>query len=215
MLRFCFLSSLVEFHPAVAMRSCFMSRIAEFHPAIAKRRSWKCLSQSGARAAIFVFWSAWINKVGIGYCILAIWRNLSNSFKLLQKRNWKFLSQSEPWWPSLFSDRPKIHKFWRGHWVTASSQVSLNFVEGLHRPGEVKKCLSQSEAKAAMFVFGLAWKTQTWKRMYILAFCQSSWNSVQRFVSCQNSGKLMSPDGWRTVNTQSQKCTWEFSSVLC
>ena len=61
--------------------------------------------------------------------------------------------------PSCFSDRPKKHKLGRGRWDLAYCQVSSNSVQRYER--RRRKCLSQSEARAAILFFWSAWKTQT------------------------------------------------------
>ena len=61
--------------------------------------------------------------------------------------------------PFCFSDRPEKHKLGRGHWDLASCQVSLNSVQWFQRRS--RKCLSQSEARAAILFFRSARKTQT------------------------------------------------------
>ena len=58
--------------------------------------------------------------------------------------------------PSCFSDQPEKHKFGRGRWDFGSCQVSLNSVQWFQRRS--KKCLSQSEATAAI-LFWSAEKT--------------------------------------------------------
>ena len=58
--------------------------------------------------------------------------------------------------PSCFSDRPKKHKLGRGRWDLASCQVSLNSVQRFQRRS--RKCLSQSEARAAILFFQSARK---------------------------------------------------------
>ena len=70
------------------------------------------LFKESARAANFVYWSAWKIKLG------------------------------------------------RGRWDLASCQVSLNSFQRFQ--GRSWKCLSQSEATAAILFFWLARKTQTW-----------------------------------------------------
>ena len=60
----------------------------------------------------------------------------------------------------LFTDRPRKQKLGRGRWDLASCQVSLNSIEWFQRRS--RKCLSQSEAKAAIFFFQSARKTWTW-----------------------------------------------------
>ena len=51
----------------------------------------------------------------------------------------------------LFFDRPEKHKLGRGHWDLASCQVSLNSVQRFQRRS--RKCLSQSEVRAAILFF--------------------------------------------------------------
>ena len=61
----------------------------------------------------------------------------------------------------LFTDRPeKKNKLIREHWDLASCQVLLNSVQRFQRRS--RKCLSQSEARAAILFFWSARKTQTW-----------------------------------------------------
>ena len=62
--------------------------------------------------------------------------------------------------PSCFSDRPEKHKLGRGRWDLVFCQVSLNSVQRFQRRS--RKCLSQSEARAAILFFRSAQKTQTW-----------------------------------------------------
>ena len=59
---------------------------------------------------------------------------------------------------SWFSDRSRKHRLGRGIWDLASSQVSAYAIHRLQ--GKSRKCLSQSEARAATFVFRSARKTQ-------------------------------------------------------
>ena len=69
-------------------------------------------------------------------------------------------ANQRPGRPSCFSDRPEKHKLGRGCWDLASCQVSLNSVQWYQRKSW--KWLSQSEARAVILFFRLAWKTQTW-----------------------------------------------------
>ena len=73
--------------------------------------------------------------------------------------------------PSCFSDRPEKHKLGRGCWDLASCQVWLNSVQWFQRRS--RKCLSQSEAGAAILFFWSARKTQTWKRTWRSWFLSS------------------------------------------
>ena len=58
-------------------------------------------------------------------------------------------ANQKPGRPSCFSDRPAKHKLGRGRWELASCQISLNSVQRFQRRS--RKCLSQSEARAAIF----------------------------------------------------------------
>ena len=69
-------------------------------------------------------------------------------------------ANQRPGRPSSFSDRPEKHKVGRGRWDLASCQDSLNSVQRFQRRS--RKCLSQSEARAAVLFFRSAQKTQTW-----------------------------------------------------
>ena len=60
-------------------------------------------------------------------------------------------ANQRPGWPSCFTDRPEKHKLGRGRWNLASCQVSLNSVQRFQRRS--RKCLSQSEARAAILFF--------------------------------------------------------------
>ena len=53
--------------------------------------------------------------------------------------------------PSCFSDRPENYKLGWGHWDLASCRVSLSSVKRFQRRS--RKCLSQSEARAAILFF--------------------------------------------------------------
>ena len=59
-----------------------------------------------------------------------------------------------------FSDPPEKHKLGRGRWDLASYQVSMNSFQRCQRRS--RKCLSPSEARAAILFFRSARKTQTW-----------------------------------------------------
>ena len=126
-----------------------------------QRRSRKCLSQSEARAAILFFPIGPKNT------------NLVEDIEILLpvKFDWILFSgfrgevenvsaNQRPGRPSCFSDRSEKHKLGRGHWDLASCQVWLNSVQRFQRRS--RKCLSQSEARAAILFFGSARKTQTW-----------------------------------------------------
>ena len=72
----------------------------------------------------------------------------------------KVSANQRPGRQSCFSDRPEKHKLGRWRWDLASCQVSLNSIKRFQRRS--RKCLSQSEARAAILFFRSAQKTQTW-----------------------------------------------------
>ena len=80
-------------------------------------------------------------------------------------------ANQRPGRPFCFSDRPEKHKLGRRRWDLASCQVSLNSVQRLQRRSW--KCLSQSEARAAILFFWSARKTQTWQRALRSCFLSS------------------------------------------
>ena len=125
-----------------------------------QRRSRKCLSQSEARAAILFFRSARkTNLVEVVKILLPVkfrWIPFSGFRGEVENVS----ANQRPGQPSCFSDRPKKHKLGRGRWDFASCQVSLNSIQRFQRRSQ--KCLSQSEARAAILFFRSARKTQTW-----------------------------------------------------
>ena len=126
-----------------------------------QRRSWKYLSQSEARAAILFFWSAQKTQ------------NLLEDVEILLPVKFRWIpfsgfrgevenvpTNQRPGRPSCFSDRPEKHNLRRGRWHLASCEVSFNSVQRFERRS--RKCLSQSEAMAAILFFRSPRKTQTW-----------------------------------------------------
>ena len=82
--------------------------------------------------------------------------------------------------PFCFSDPPEKQQLGRELWQFTSCQVSLNFVQRFQRRS--RKCLSQSEARAAILFFpDLPEKHIRGRRHWELASYQVSLNSVQRF----------------------------------
>ena len=97
------------------------------------------------------------HKLGRGRSDLASYQVSLNS---VQRRSRNVSANQRQGRPSCWSDQPDKHKPGRGHWDLASYQVSLNSVQRFQRRS--RKCLSQSEARAAILFFCSAWKTQTW-----------------------------------------------------
>ena len=89
--------------------------------------------------------------------------------------------------PFSFLDQPEKHKLGRGRWDLASYKVLSNFFQRFQRS---RKCLSQSEARAAILFFP-DWpeKHKRGRRHWELASYQVSLNSIQRF---QRSRKYLS-----------------------
>ena len=126
-----------------------------------QRRSRKCLGQSEARAAILFFRSAQKNTnlvedVEILLPIKIRWNPFSSFYREVENVS----ANQRQGRPSCFSDRPEKHKLGRGRWDLDSCQVSLNSVQRFQRRS--RKCLSQSEARAAILFFWSARKTKTW-----------------------------------------------------
>ena len=85
-------------------------------------------------------------------------------------------ANQRPGRPSCFSDWPKNHKLCRGRWDLATCQVLLNSVQWFRRRS--RKCLSQSEARAAILFFRSAQKHKLCRGHWDLASCQVSLNYV-------------------------------------
>ena len=126
-----------------------------------QRRSRKCFSQSEAKGAILFFRSApkntnLVEDVEIFLPVKFRWILLSGFRGEVENVS----ANQRPRRPSCFSDRPEKHKLGRGLWDLASYQVSLNSIQRFQRRSW--KCLSQSEARAAILFFQSARKTQPW-----------------------------------------------------
>ena len=112
-------------------------------------------------------------------------------------------ANQRPGRPSCFSDRPEKHKLCRGCWDLASCKVSLNSVQRFQRRS--RKCLSQSEARAAILFFRSARKTQTWKRrlrscfLYSLVEFRSAVSEEKSKMLKVNDGRT-TDDGRRTTH---------------
>ena len=117
-----------------------------------QRRSWKCLSQSEARAVILFFLigpknANLVEDVEILLLVKFRWIPFSGFRGEVENVS----ANQRPGWPSCFSGRPEKKKLGRGRWALASCQVSLNSVQRFQRRSW--KCLSQSEARAAILFF--------------------------------------------------------------
>ena len=103
------------------------------------------------------------HKLGRGRRDLASCQVSLNSAQLFLQRSRKFLSQSEAGAAILFFRSAWKIQTWyicRGLWDLAFYKVSLYLVQQFQRRS--RKCLCQSEARAAILFFRSARKTQTW-----------------------------------------------------
>ena len=88
-------------------------------------------------------------------------------------------ANQRPGRPSCFFDRPKKHKLCRGRWDLASCQVSSNSVKRFQKRS--RKCLHQSEARAAILSSDRPEKHKLGRGRRDLVSCQVLSNSVKRF----------------------------------
>ena len=121
-------------------------------------------------------------------------------------------ANQRPGRPSCFSDRPEKHKIGRGRWGLASCQVSLNSNQRFQRRRS-QKCLSQSEARAAILFFALApEKHKLGRGCWVLASCQVSLNSVQPFQRRSRKCEKLTTDDGRTDD--GRRTTRDHNSAL-
>ena len=100
----------------------------------------------------------------------------------------KMSANQRPGRPFCFFYRPQKHKLGRRHWDLASCQVLLNSIQRFLQRS--RKCLSQSEAAAALLFFRSAQKHKLGREHWDLASCQVLLNSVQQFL--QRNKKCLS-----------------------
>ena len=91
--------------------------------------------------------------------------------------------------PSCFYNRPEKHNLGRGHWDLASWQVSLNSVQPFQNRS--RKCLNQSEARAAILFLRSARKIQNWYRT--LRSCSLSIFVEFRSAVSEEKSKMSQP----------------------
>ena len=130
-------------------------------PHIVHLRTMCHLFKESTKADIFVYWSAQktqTRKRMLRSCFLSSFVEFRSAVSEEKSKN--VSANQRPGRPSCFSDRPEKHKLGRGRWDLASCQVSLNSVQRFQRRSW--KCLSQSEARAAIFLYRSARKTQIW-----------------------------------------------------
>ena len=156
------------------LKSCFLSNSANSVQRF--QRSRKCLSQSEARAAILFFRSArkntnFVEDVEIFLPVKFPWFLFSSFGGEVEN----FSANHRPGRPSCFSDWSKKQKTWKRD-VEIFLPVKFPWI-----PFSAK-CLSQSEARAAiLFLRSTQKNTNLVEGRWDLASCQVSVNSVQRF----------------------------------
>ena len=150
------------------LRSCFLSSFVEFRSAVWEEKS-KMSQPIRGQGSHLAFPIGPKNT------------NLVKDIDILLPVNWLWIpfsssrgkvGKSQPIRGQgghlVFSNRPEKHKLGKGHWQLASCQLTLNSVQRFQRKS--RKCLSQSEARAAILFFWSARKTQTWKRTSTTCF---------------------------------------------
>ena len=129
------------------MGSCFLSSFLEFHSAVSERKSKKSQPIRGQGShLVFPICPKSTNVVEGVEILLPVkfpWILFSGCRVEVENVS----ANQRPWWPSCFFNRPEKHKLVRGHWDLSSYQVSLYSVKRFQRSW---KCLSQSEARAAI-----------------------------------------------------------------
>ena len=143
------------------LRSCFLSSCVEFYSAVSEEKL-KMSQQIIGQGDHFVFpIHLKKHKLGRGRWDLASYQVSSNSFHSFRGEVENVSANQRSGQPfCFFPDLPEKHKHGRRHWEVTSCQVSLNSIQRFQRKS--RKCLSQSEARAAILFFRSAQKTQTW-----------------------------------------------------
>ena len=117
-------------------------------------------------------------------------------------------ANQKPGRPFCFSDWPEKHIFDSGRWDFGSCQVLLNSIQRFQRRSW--KCLSKSEARAAILFFRSAEKHKLGKGRWDFASCQVKLNSIQRFQ--RRSQKCLSQSEARAAILFFGKGRWDFAS---
>ena len=142
------------------LRSCFLSSFVEFCAVVSEEKSnmFQPIRRQGGHL-LFPIGPKNTNLVGDVEILLPVkfrWIPFSSFRGEVENVS----ANQRPGPPSCFSDRSQKHKLGRALWDLASCQVLLNSVQRFQRRS--RKCLSQSEARAAILFFRSARKTQTW-----------------------------------------------------
>ena len=155
----------------MTLRSSFLSSFVEFRSAVSEKKSkMSQLIRGWGGHLVFPIGPKNTNLVeGVEILLPVKFRWIP--FSRFRGEVENVSANQRKWWPSCFFDRPEKHKLGRGRWNLASFQVSLNSVQSFQRRS--RKCLSQSEARAAILFFWLARKTLTWYRTLRSCFLSS------------------------------------------
>ena len=142
------------------LRSCFLSSFIEFCSAVSEEKL-KMSQPIRGQGSHLVFPigpknTNFLEEVEILLPVKFCWIPFSG----FRGEDENVSVNQRPGRPSCFSDRPEKHKLGRRRWDLASYEVLLNSVQRFQRRS--RKCLSQSEARAAILFFQSARKTQTW-----------------------------------------------------
>ena len=141
------------------LRSCFLSSFVDFRSAVSEEKSKMSQPIRGQGGHLFFPIGPKNTKLVEDVEILLPVKFRWIPFSGFRGEVENVSANQRPGWPSCFSDRPEKHKLGRGRWDLASCQVWLNSVQRFQRRS--RKCLSQSEARAAILFFRSARKTQT------------------------------------------------------
>ena len=144
----------------MTLRSCYLSSFVEFRWAVSEEKSKMSQPIRGQGGhLVFPIGPKNTNLVEDVEILLPVkfrWIPFSGFREEVENVS----ANQRPGRPSCFSDRPEKHKLGRRRWNLATCQVSLNSVQRFQRRS--RKCLIQSEARAAILFFRSARKTQTW-----------------------------------------------------
>ena len=133
------------------LRSCFLSSFVEFRSEVSEEKSKMSQPIRGQGGhLVFLIGPKNTNLVEDVKILLPVkfrWIPLSSFRGEVENLS----ANQRPGRPSCFSDWSEKHKLGRGRWDLASYQVSLNSIQRFQRRS--RKCLSQSEARAAILFF--------------------------------------------------------------
>ena len=142
-----------------------------------------------------VFWSAWKKNLAEDVEILLPVKFRWIPFSIFRGDVENVSTNQRTGRPSCFSNWPEKHKLGRRRRDLASCKVLFNSVQRFQRRS--RKCLSQSEVRAAILFTDQSEKHKAGRGRWDLASCQVSSNSVQRFQ--RRSRKFLSQSEFRAA----------------